>query len=184
MCYNYLEEISRENDEDDADGPGKKAAAKTKKLRSEPMFQAVMREIEMQRNKGFAVHPKMDRLKGLAVQHFAEKLADDSEVIDTGDGKEGQAEREDTKVMVFVTFRECVDEIVEALNFERPLIRATKFVGQGTDKQGKKGMAQKEQLEVRRGHLRPIRLFADQIICPSFRLHRLSRNSKQANLTY
>lgn len=50
--------------------------------------------------------------------------------------------------MVFMTFQEAVDEIVEVLNFERPLIRAHKFIGQGTDKQGKKGLAQKKQLEV------------------------------------
>jgi hypothetical protein len=150
MCYTYLQEISREKGEDDADGTGKKAA-KTKKLRSDPMFQAVMREIEMQKNKGFAVHPKMDRLKALAVQHFADKLEDGGEAVDaSGEGQEG---REETRVMVFVTFRECVDEIVEALNIERPLIRATKFIGQGTDKQGKKGMTQKEQLEVRQDSL-------------------------------
>ena len=34
------------------------------------------------------------------------------------------------------------------LNEERPLIRATRFIGQGTDKQGKRGFAQKEQLDV------------------------------------
>jgi hypothetical protein len=32
------------------------------------------------------------------------------------------------------------------------LIRATKFIGQGTDKLGKKGFAQKEQLEVGSTH--------------------------------
>ena len=50
--------------------------------------------------------------------------------------------------MVFVTYRECLDEIVERLNTEQPLVRATRFVGQGADRQGKKGFAQKEQLEV------------------------------------
>lgn len=140
MCYNYLQEISREPDGDSATGPGKvSAASKQKKLRSDPLFQAVIRELEIQRGRGFMVHPKMDLLKTLVVQHFAGKL---------GDEGDEEKEAEETRVMVFVTFREAVDEIVEALNFERPLIRANKFIGQGTDKQGKKGLAQKEQLEV------------------------------------
>lgn len=140
MCYTYLQELSREKDEDENAGQGKGAAAsKSKKLRHDPLFQATMRELENQRSRGFSVHPKMDLLKTLVVQHFAKNLADD-------DAEERS--NEETRAMVFVTFREAVDEIVEALNFERPLIRASKFIGQGTDKQGKKGLAQKEQLEV------------------------------------
>lgn len=80
----------------------------------------------------------MEKLKTMVVQHFGEKMGDPDEndvVVDT-------------KVMVFATFRETVDEIVELLNTEQPLIRATRFVGQSADKQGKKGIAQKEQLEV------------------------------------
>jgi ATP-dependent DNA helicase MPH1 len=140
MCYTYLHDISREQDVDEKPGPGKAAAAsRSKKLRSDPMFQSIMKELEDQRSGGFSVHPKMDLLKILVVQHFAESLADEADEQRTSEG---------TRAMVFVTFREAVDEIVEALNFERPLIRASKFIGQGTDKQGKKGLAQKEQLEV------------------------------------
>ncbi|KAJ6604410.1 hypothetical protein DFH09DRAFT_1122594 [Mycena vulgaris] len=135
MCNTYLQDIAR-GKEDDAEGGKKKTASKPKKLLQDPLFKAVIKELELQRLRGFAVHPKMERLKALVVQHFAEKLGDDGQ------------ETEETKVMVFVTFREAVDEIVEALNFEKPLIRANKFIGQGTDKQGKKGLAQKEQLEV------------------------------------
>ena len=40
------------------------------------------------------------------------------------------------------------EQITEALNSEKPLIRAVPFIGQGVDKQGKKGYGQKEQLEV------------------------------------
>jgi ATP-dependent DNA helicase MPH1 len=140
MCYTYLQELSREKDVDENAGAGKAAAAsRSKKLRSDPMFQAIMKELEGQRSQGFSVHPKMDLLKTLVVQHFAQN--EDVE----------ERTNEETRAMVFVTFREAVDEIVEALNFERPLIRASKFIGQGTDKQGKKGLAQKEQLEVFNG---------------------------------
>jgi ATP-dependent DNA helicase MPH1 len=68
----------------------------------------------------------------------------DGEDDDNEDGGNAQ----ETRAMVFVTNRGCVDEIEEMLNEERPLIRATRFIGQGTDKQGKRGFAQKEQLDV------------------------------------
>ncbi|KAF8078356.1 hypothetical protein FPV67DRAFT_1465011 [Lyophyllum atratum] len=138
MCHTYLQELARAGDDEDTPGPGKAAATSRKKaLCGDPLFQAVLRELDSLRGEGFPVHPKMDLLKTLVIQHFAQQL---------GDGEEGAPN--ETRVMVFVTFREAVDEIVEALNFERPLIRAHKFIGQGTDKQGKKGLAQKEQLDV------------------------------------
>ncbi|KAG6902797.1 hypothetical protein C0995_011284 [Termitomyces sp. Mi166 len=137
MCYTYLQELSRAGDEETMVGQGKAAAALRKKgLREDPMFQAVLRELNDQKARDFSVHPKMDRLKTLIIEHFAQQLDED------------EATHDETRVMVFVTFREAVDEIVNALNFDRPLIRAHKFIGQGTDKQGKKGLAQKEQLEV------------------------------------
>ncbi|KAJ7139882.1 hypothetical protein C8R44DRAFT_765650 [Mycena epipterygia] len=134
MCNTCMQDLA-DDKEDDTEG-GKKKSAKAKKLREDPLFQAVLKELDLQRLRGFAMHPKMERLKALVVQHFAERM-----------GEDGQ-ETEETKVMVFVTFREAVDEIVDALNLEKPLIRANKFIGQGTDKQGKKGLAQKQQLEV------------------------------------
>ncbi|KAJ7783523.1 hypothetical protein DFH07DRAFT_726924 [Mycena maculata] len=131
MCSTYMHELARDKDDD---AEGKKKAGK--KLRDNPLFRPVLKELELQSLRGFPMHPKMERLKALAVQHFANKLDEDGQ------------EAEETKVMVFVTFREAVDEIVDTLNLEKPLIRANKFIGQGTDKQGKKGLAQKEQLEV------------------------------------
>ncbi|RDB29658.1 ATP-dependent DNA helicase mph1 [Hypsizygus marmoreus] len=117
MCYNYLQEVSRETD-DVPTGAGKAAAAsRQKKLRNDPLFQAIIRELDIQRTRGFSVHPKMDLLKTLVVQHFAQKLGDADDEDNSGD---------ETRVMIFVTFREAVDEIVEALNHERPLIRANK----------------------------------------------------------
>ena len=140
MCYTYLQEVSRDKDDEENAGQGKAtASSKSKKLRDDPLFQAIMRELEHQRSRGFSVHPKMDLLKTFIIQHFAENLAD--ERVD-------ERNNDETRAMVFVTFREAVDEIVEALNSESPLVRASKFIGQGTDKQGRKGLAQKEQLEV------------------------------------
>ncbi|KAG6832231.1 hypothetical protein H0H92_004196 [Tricholoma furcatifolium] len=138
MCHTYIQELSHSADEDSSSAPGKAAAsAKKKGLREDPMFQAVLRELEKQKVCGFSPHPKMDRVRTLIIDHFAQRLPD-----------EGDGPHDETRAMVFVTFREAVDEIVEALNAEQPLIRAHKFIGQGTDKQGKKGLAQKEQLDI------------------------------------
>ncbi|TFK41383.1 hypothetical protein BDQ12DRAFT_679374 [Crucibulum laeve] len=142
MCYTYLKEISLEKENDEESAPGKKKAPpdRNKKLRTNPLFQAVMRELETQRCRGFVFHPKMDRLKALILQHFGEIHAESDATLEDISKQ--------TRAMVFVTFREAVDEIVEALNFEKPLVRAHKFIGQGTDKQGKKGLGQREQLDI------------------------------------
>jgi ATP-dependent DNA helicase MPH1 len=137
MCYTYLHEIA---DDTGVDGDEKKNS-KAAGFRANPNFQALMKELEVQQARGFSIHPKMDMLKTLVVQYFGQRMGE-------GDGGEDDG-GEATRVMVFVTFRAAVEEIVEVLNAEKPLIRATKFIGQGTDKQGKKGFAQKEQLEVR-----------------------------------
>lgn len=136
MCYTSLKEAVEEK----GDGAGTKSNQKSAaQLRSNPGFQALMTEIEGQNNRtgGPGPHPKMEQLKTLLVQHFGSRMSDEQ------DGEE-----QETRAMVFVTNRGCVDEIVDMLNNDRPLLRATKFIGQGTDKQGKKGFAQKEQLQV------------------------------------
>ena len=131
-CYEFLKEASRNKD---IDG---KIDYKSKNLRDDPHFRTLMLELESQRSQGFSTHPKVEKLKQLLIQHFGSKLGDETE-----DGSV-----DDTRVMVFSSYRSVVDEIVEELSRERPLIRASRFIGQGTDKQGNKGLPQKEQLEV------------------------------------
>ncbi|KAK7064429.1 ATP-dependent DNA helicase mph1 [Favolaschia claudopus] len=135
QCNTYMRDLEQGKKSDDADGE-KKAPPKGKQLKDDPQFQAVLNELELMRLRGFPMHPKMEKLNTLVVQHFAQKLGDDGQ------------ETEQTRVMVFVSFREAVEEIVDVLNAQKPLIRASPFIGQGTDKQGKKGMSQKEQLEI------------------------------------
>jgi len=141
MCYEWLEEASR-NREDDEDADKGKKGSKGKSLRNDTNFQAVMRELEAQRSRGFSTHPKMEKLKSILVQHFGTFLEDPG-------AEAGISELDQTRVMVFSTHRGAVDDIVEDLQKERPLIRAARFIGQGTDKQGNKGLVQREQLEVR-----------------------------------
>ncbi|KAG8220105.1 P-loop containing nucleoside triphosphate hydrolase protein [Butyriboletus roseoflavus] len=135
MCLHSLQDLVR--DKEGSDQKKKRAS----KLNSDSTFQKLLADLEagQKRPGGLGMHPKMETLKTLLVQHFGQKIPD---------GDEEDAGMNGTRAMVFVTYRECVDEIVEVLNQESPLLKATRFVGQGIDKQGKKGFAQKEQLEV------------------------------------
>lgn len=131
MCFRSL---AAEAESDGADKPSG--------LNKDSAFQSLMEELRLQKSRGFAVHPKLEKLKMLVVQHFGQRLHDD------GGSNADERSDENTRAMVFVTFREAVDEIVDFLNQESPLLRATKFIGQGTDKKGNKGLAQREQLDV------------------------------------
>lgn len=127
MCYGYLKEIR------EGDTAGKKA------IRKMDTFTNLMRKFDEQAARGFSIHPKMDLLRTLLVDHFVKQTAD-------GENNPSVVHSQ-SRAMVFVSFRECVEEIVELLNKHSPIIRAKAFIGQGIDKQGKKGYAQKEQLE-------------------------------------
>lgn len=132
MCHKYLLEISAETE----DESGKKKSSATSSLRKDKNFTSLLSELEVQKVRpgGYGMHPKMETLKLLLLQHFGARM--------------GEGEGEETRAMVFVTYRDCVDEIVHMLNEESPLLKAMRFIGQGADKQGRKGFAQKEQLEV------------------------------------
>ncbi|XP_041668468.1 Fanconi anemia group M protein [Cheilinus undulatus] len=87
-------------------------------------------------------HPKLEKLEGVVLQHFtlwAESSADNN----------GSGPREvSTRVMIFSSFRESVQEIAAMLNRHTPLIRVMTFMGQASAGKGVKGFTQKEQLEV------------------------------------
>jgi ATP-dependent DNA helicase MPH1 len=131
MCFRSLTE------EAESDGSEKRSG-----LNKDPAFQALVDELKLQKSRGFAIHPKLEKLKTLVVQHFGQRLRDDS------GSNAGERSDEETRAIVFVTFREAVEEIVDFLNQESPLLKATKFIGQGIDKKGNKGLAQREQLDV------------------------------------
>ena len=128
---------------------GKQTGSKSKanQFQKDPKLQAVIQELEAQRNRpgGFSVHPKMDKMKTLLIEHFAQKHFDDEDAQANGSG---ETLTSDSRVMLFVSYRQCIDEVINILDQEKPLIRAIPFIGQGTDKNGKKGYGQKEQLEV------------------------------------
>jgi ATP-dependent DNA helicase MPH1 len=113
-----------------------KSSAKGKAVTvvNHPNFASILRDTEdIVNGREFEGHPKMMKLRELIVEHF-DKSA-----------QEGTLDQ--TRIMVFCSFREVVDEIVERLN-QKEGIRATRLVGQGVDTKGKKGLAQKQQNEV------------------------------------
>uniref|UniRef100_A0A8C6XI25 ATP-dependent RNA helicase FANCM n=1 Tax=Naja naja TaxID=35670 RepID=A0A8C6XI25_NAJNA len=75
-------------------------------------------------------HPKLKKLEDVVLQHF-----------------KSWRKHQDTRVMIFSSFRDSVQEIAEMLNYHYPLVRVMTFVGHSTGK-NTKGFTQKEQLEV------------------------------------
>ncbi|RXK39401.1 hypothetical protein M231_03354 [Tremella mesenterica] len=114
-------------------------------LRNNIEFQRLLRDVETEINcirigKGGRTkadrHPKMAKTLELLLEHFT-AAAEDAKTHGTAN---------DTRAMVFCSFRECVLEVVDALNQHPELLKATKFVGQSQGKQDHdKGFNQKEQ---------------------------------------
>lgn len=141
MAFSYLTDISHRDADEQASN---NQQAQSKKLRELDLFKRAMAAFEAYRDTTtglFPPHPKMDKTVDILVKYYGQRLPD-------SDQEDGEGGTEESKAMVFVTSREAVDEIVKALNEHGPMIRASKFIGQGTDKHGKRGQAQKEQLEV------------------------------------
>ncbi|KAM8917528.1 Fanconi anemia group M protein isoform 2-T2 [Spinachia spinachia] len=85
-------------------------------------------------------HPKLKKLEEVVLQHFT-RWAESSE--DNNGPQEVS-----TRVMIFSSFRESVQEIADMLNHHAPLIRVMTFMGQASTGKAVKGFTQKEQLEV------------------------------------
>uniref|UniRef100_A0A0W0FY27 ATP-dependent DNA helicase n=1 Tax=Moniliophthora roreri TaxID=221103 RepID=A0A0W0FY27_MONRR len=135
MCYTAVQKLVAEAK---AEEGSKQKANKAVAITTLPAFKSAMDELEMQKRRGFANHPKMEKMLRLIIDYFGQKLPEP--------GVDEQTDQ--SKAMVFVTNREAVEEIVQAMDAHRPLLRASRFIGQGTDVRGQKGLAQREQLEV------------------------------------
>ncbi|KFO61959.1 Fanconi anemia group M protein, partial [Corvus brachyrhynchos] len=84
-------------------------------------------------------HPKLKKLEEIVIEHFKSWKK--------GCSDEGKSESGDTRVMIFSSFRDSVQEIAEMLARLSPAVRAMTFVGHSSGK-STKGFTQKEQLEV------------------------------------
>ncbi|XP_043778651.1 Fanconi anemia group M protein isoform X1 [Cervus elaphus] len=82
-------------------------------------------------------HPKLKKLEEVVVEHFKSWNA----------RKTSDKKCDETRVMIFSSFRDSVQEIAEMLLPHQPIIRVMTFVGHASGK-SMKGFTQKEQLEV------------------------------------
>ncbi|XP_030804900.1 Fanconi anemia group M protein isoform X3 [Camarhynchus parvulus] len=87
-------------------------------------------------------HPKLKKLEEIVIEHFRSWKQGGSADEDRSEGSPG-----DTRVMIFSSFRDSVQEIAEMLARLSPAVRAMTFVGHSSGK-STKGFTQKEQLEV------------------------------------
>ncbi|NXQ22802.1 FANCM protein, partial [Peucedramus taeniatus] len=86
-------------------------------------------------------HPKLKKLEEIVIEHFRSWKQGGSDEAKS-EGSPG-----DTRVMIFSSFRDSVQEIAEMLARLSPAVRAMTFVGHSSGK-STKGFTQKEQLEV------------------------------------
>uniref|UniRef100_A0A2K6JTL5 RNA helicase n=1 Tax=Rhinopithecus bieti TaxID=61621 RepID=A0A2K6JTL5_RHIBE len=84
-----------------------------------------------------AFHPKLKKLEEVVIEHFKSWNAENT----------SEKKRDETRVMIFSSFRDSVQEIAEMLSQHQPIIRVMTFVGHASGK-STKGFTQKEQLEV------------------------------------
>uniref|UniRef100_A0A8C8A7Q4 ATP-dependent RNA helicase FANCM n=1 Tax=Otus sunia TaxID=257818 RepID=A0A8C8A7Q4_9STRI len=89
-------------------------------------------------------HPKLRKLEEIVIEHFKSWKKRCSDQVTTGSTS---VDAGDTRVMVFSSFRDSVQEIAEMLSRLSPVVRVMTFVGHSAGK-STKGFTQKEQLEV------------------------------------
>nr|XP_019001717.1 uncharacterized protein I203_05920 [Kwoniella mangroviensis CBS 8507]OCF65178.1 hypothetical protein I203_05920 [Kwoniella mangroviensis CBS 8507] len=129
------------------DAAGKKShnRGSANSIRNNTEFQKLLRDVEVEMNMirigkdgrtKADKHPKMQKTLELLLAHFTQAEEEEKTL----------GQKNDTRAMVFCSFRECVLDIVDMLNQHSGLLRATKFVGQSQGKQEEdKGFNQKEQ---------------------------------------
>jgi ATP-dependent DNA helicase MPH1 len=134
-CHDYLLEAQKADEDQQAEN--KKAKPMWIEDQS---FKAIMLKLKTIQEAGGAPHPKMEKLKDILIDYFGARMQDPN--------PEGGPTGDATCVIVFSSFRAVVEEIVSELAGHAPLIRAAAFVGQATDKKGRKGLTQKGQHQV------------------------------------
>ncbi|ORZ02607.1 hypothetical protein BCR43DRAFT_519900 [Syncephalastrum racemosum] len=127
-CMEYMENTRQETEAEIRSG--KHVGKEKHKFHNSPQlkrfFDAVHRAME---DPAFVGHPKMDHLLSIILQHL-----------------ENAEDPNQTRIMVFATYRTAVEDIANFLNKHKPMIRCATFIGQASAK-AQKGLSQKEQQE-------------------------------------
>ncbi|MCJ8737138.1 hypothetical protein PDJAM_G00020340 [Pangasius djambal] len=128
----------------------KESSRARNELQRSPVFMDLYREMEAMflsttkspEEQYFYSHPKLQKLDEVIQEHFR------TWVKRSGSAPDSVDKAESTRVMIFSSFRESVQEIAEMLNRHHPLVRVMTFMGQASAGKGVRGFTQKEQLEV------------------------------------
>lgn len=119
---------------------GKTKGKYAKQIATDEHFQKLMNRLKgWINNSDFVGHPKLSYLEEVVLNHF----------MDAGEGRGAAAGRppSDTRIMIFVHFRDSAEEVARVLKRHEPMIRPHVFVGQSSAK-GSEGMDQKTQLSI------------------------------------
>jgi ATP-dependent DNA helicase MPH1 len=90
-------------------------------------------------NPDFVGHPKLSYMKTVVLNHFMD--------AGQGHGAAGSRAPSDTRIMIFVHYRDSAEEVTRVLKRHEPMVRPHVFVGQ-TGAKASEGMDQKTQLDV------------------------------------
>eukprot|EP00063_Salmo_salar_P090727 XP_014065562.1 PREDICTED: Fanconi anemia group M protein isoform X3 [Salmo salar] len=115
-------------------------------------------------------HPKLQKLEEVVLGHFKTWAESSS----TGSGPQEVS----TRVMIFSSFRESVQEIAAMLNRHLPLVKVMTFMGQASAGKGVKGFTQKEQLETYNQSQSNKRSVYKSIVGNSHRFHMFPHNPR------
>ena len=127
---------SFQNDVLDGNSRGKYAA----QIASDEHFKKLMNRLRTWvGNPDFVGHPKLSYLKTVVLNHFMD--------ADKGRGAAGGRPPSDTRIMIFVHYRDSAEEVTRVLRRHEPMVRPHVFVGQSSAK-GSEGMDQKTQLDI------------------------------------
>ena len=119
---------------------GEKGSKYKREILDSDSFKKMMLRIQSWiNNPNFVGHPKLDYLQGVALKHFADHA------VDQGISRESSSSN--TRIMVFVHYRDSAEEVVRLLKRSEPMIRPHVFVGQASAR-GSEGMDQKRQLDI------------------------------------
>lgn len=111
-----------------------------KQIASDEHFKKLMNRLQgWVGNTDFIGHPKLAYLKTVVLNHFMD--------AGEGHGMAGGRPPSDTRIMIFVHYRDSAEEVTRVLKRHEPMIRPHVFVGQ-TGAKASEGMDQKAQLDV------------------------------------
>ena len=111
-----------------------------KQIATDEHFKKLMNRVKSWiNNPDFVGHPKLSYLKEIVLNHF----------MDAGEGQgvAGGRPPSDTRIMIFVHWRDSAEEVARVLKRHEPMIRPHVFVGQSSAR-GSEGMDQKTQLSI------------------------------------